>query len=231
MIRPSVRALATVAALAILASTAVAEPVPFKIDKSHSVVGFDVRHFFTKVPGRFNDYEGTLLIDEKNLAASSVNVTIQGASIDTKHEKRDAHLRSGDFFDVEKHPTLTFKSTKVVPGEGSAFTIEGDLTIRGVTKPVALEVENLGVAAFASEGRPMGTRAGFEAKTKVDRKDFGIVWNRALDQGGAMLSDEVWITLQIEAVKEEPKPQGAAPEKKAESKAGAVDEKKADASK
>jgi polyisoprenoid-binding protein YceI len=227
----SVRFIAAVAALALTASAATAEPVAYKFDKSHSLVGFQVRHFFSKVPGRFKEFDGTLMIDEKNLTNSSVDVTIQAASIDTEHEKRDTHLRSGDFFDVEKTPTLTFKSTKVVAGEGSTFKIEGDLTMRGVTKPVVLDVENLGMGAVTSEGRAMGTRAGFEATTKVNRKDFGINWNRALDQGGAMLSDDVWITLQIEAIKDEPKPAAAAAggEKKADTAQKAEGEKKAEA--
>ena len=226
----SVRLLAAFAVLALTATTALAEPAAYRFDKSHSSVGFNVRHFFSKVPGKFKDYDGTLLIDDKNIANSKVDVTIQAASITTEHENRDKHLRSPDFFDVEKNPTLTFKSTKIVPGEGTAFKIEGDLTMRGVTKPVVLDVENLGIGTFASEGRAMGTRAGFEATTKVNRKDFGINWNRALDQGGAMLSDDVWITIQIEAIKEEPKAEAAAGgEKKAETAQKADGEKKAEA--
>lgn len=218
------RMFVTLAALAATAGTALAAPVPFTIDRNHSNVGFEVRHFFSKVPGEFKDYEAKLMIDPENLAASSVEVTIQAASIDTQNDRRDNHLRSGDFFDVENTPTLTFKSTKVVPGEGNTFKIEGDLTMRGVTKPVVLDVENLGIGTFASGENSMGTRAGFEAKTTVDRKDFGINWNRVFDQGGAMLSDEVWITLQIEAVQQAPKAEAAVEKKGAEMKAEATKE-------
>lgn len=212
-----VRVFVAVAAVALVTTAAAAaEPVAYKFDKAHSVVGFNVRHFFAKVPGKFKEFDGTFMLDPQNLAASSVDVTIQATSVDTDNERRDTHLRSPDFFEVEKHPVLTFKSTKVVPGEGSKFKVEGDLTIRGITKPVVLDVEHLGTGEVTTGGQSMGTRTGFEATTRIDRKDFGIVWNRALDQGGAMLSDDVWITLQIEAVKDVPKPGGAAGEKKAD---------------
>jgi len=189
-------------ALALTVAAASAGAVPYKIDPAHSEVGFRIRHFFSKVPGHFNDFQGTIQLDEKNLAASSVDVTIQATSINTNNERRDTHLRSEDFFFVEKYPTLTFKSTKVTPVEGDAhkFKIDGDLTMRGVTKPVTLDAELTGIGAVGK----MGSRAGFEATTRVNRKDFGINWNRVLDNGGTMLDDMVAIELGVEAVKDEP---------------------------
>ena len=181
------------------AAAATAEPMPFKIDPGHSLVGFNVRHFFSRTPGRFKEFSGTIQFDEKNLAASSVEVTIQAASINTENERRDNDLRSPNFFNTDTFPTLTFKSTKVVPGPEKSFLIYGDLTIRGITKPVTLESTLMGVGQVGMGGRPPRTIAGFEAKTTINRKDFGIVWNRTLDQGGTMLGDEVAITLQIEA--------------------------------
>jgi polyisoprenoid-binding protein YceI len=209
--------------LVVSATAAAAEPRSFRIDPGHSLVGFNVRHFFSRTPGRFKDFSGTIQLDEKNLAASSVEVTIQAASIDTEHERRDGDLRSANFFHTDTFPTITFKSTKVVPGPDKSFLIYGDLNMRGVTKPVTLEATMMGVGEIAMGGRPPRTIAGFEATTKVDRKDFGIVWNRVLDQGGTMLGDEVTITLQVEAALVDPnappppagqRPAAAAPDKK-----------------
>jgi polyisoprenoid-binding protein YceI len=190
------------AAMALAAAVSVvgAEPAPYKIDVTHSEVGFRVRHFFSKTPGRFNDYAGTVMFDDKNLANSSVDVTIQTASIYTNNEKRDGHLKSDDFFAAEKFPTLTFKSTKIEPGEGNKFKLHGDLTMRGVTKPVVLDAELVGMGNVGQAG----TRAGFAASTTVNRKDYGILWNRTLDQGGTMLDDMVSIEIQVEAIKQEP---------------------------
>ncbi len=208
----------TVAALVLglAASSAAADPQPFKVDLQHSLVSFSVRHFFSKVQGRFNVFSGALQLDEKNLANSSADVTVQATSIFTNVEKRDNHLRSADFFDVEKFPTLTFKSTKVTPGENGSFQMAGDLTIHGVTKPVVFNGTLLGVGAIGMGGQNIGTRAGFEASTTVNRKDFGLLWNRALDQGGTLLGDDVTITLEVEAIKDVPAPAGAqaAPAKK-----------------
>jgi polyisoprenoid-binding protein YceI len=191
-------------ALFSIATVAAAEPQTFVIDRSHSAVGFNVRHFFAKTPGSFSDFAGSITYDPKNIAASSVEVTIRDSSIFTGNDRRDQHLRSEDFFWVEKHPLITFKSTKVVPGKDNRFQVLGDLTIRGVTKPVTLDAEMLGIGKVTIEGRDMGTRAGFTARTTVNRKDFGIVWNKTLDQqgvvvGNAMLGDDVEIVLGIEA--------------------------------
>lgn len=201
--------------LAVASSSALAAPLSYKIDTAHSEVSFRVRHFFSKTPGKFTDYSGTVQYDDKNLAASSVDVTIQAASINTNHEKRDADLKSANFFEVEKYPTLTFKSTKIVPGAENKFKIEGNLTIRDVTKPVVLDAEFLGAAPVAIGGRDLGTRAGFAATTTINRKDYGIIWNRNLDQGGTLLGDDVEITLAMELMPDKPagdaKPAAAKP--------------------
>jgi polyisoprenoid-binding protein YceI len=199
----SVPALGAVAMLA-LAAPANADPVPFKIDPNHSQVSFTIRHFFSRVPGRFNEFSGTLLLDEKDLAKSSADVTIKAASIFTNNEERDKDLRSPHFFSVDSFPALTFKSTKVTPGEGGKVRIEGILTMRGVAKPVVLEGSFLGAGSTKlGMGYDPGYRAGFEATATIDRKNWGIVWNQVLDQGGTMLGDDVAITIGVEAVRSE----------------------------
>ena len=184
------------------AHAAAADPTTFQIDRAHSDVGFDVRHFFNKVHGKFTDYEGTIVYDPKNLTASTVTVTIRDSSINTNNERRDNHLRTQDFFWQEKYPTITFKSSKVLPGKDDKhFQVVGDLTIRGVTKTVTLDTEFLGMASTASGGFDFGTQAGFIATVTIpDRKEYGLVWNKTLDQGGTMLGDDVAITLNIAAV-------------------------------
>jgi polyisoprenoid-binding protein YceI len=184
------------AAVALATSAALAAPATYAFDPAHSTAEFKIRHFLTKVPGRFNQIEGRILLDEESLANSSVEATIAASSIFTNNERRDNHLKTEDFFWAEEHPDITFKSRKVVPGEGDRFQIVGDLTMRGVTKEVTLAATKLGVMDTGQ----MGKRAGFEATTTVNRKDFGINWNKALDQGGFMLGDDVEIALNIEAV-------------------------------
>lgn len=194
--------LATFAMAAItLARVATADPVTLQIDRAHTEVGFDVRHFFNQVHGRFTDFDGTIVYDPKNVAASTVTVTIRDTSINTANDRRDAHLRTQDFFWVEKYPTITFKSTKVVPGKDDKhFQVLGDLTIRGVTKSVTLDTEFLGMAGTASGGMDFGTQAGFIGKLTIpDRKEYGLIWNKSLDQGGMMLGDDVAITLNVAA--------------------------------
>lgn len=181
-------------ALLVVASAAIAAPVKFTVDKPHSEIGFDVRHFFTKVHGRFNDFQGTIVFDEKDPSAISVEASAVAASISTDNERRDGHLRSADFFDVEKYPSVTFKSTQVTPAGKNKYKVAGDFTMRGVTKPVVFDAEFLGSGATN-----MGTKAGFSAVTTINRKDYGIVWNKSLDNGGVMLGDEVTISLSIEA--------------------------------
>ena len=188
-------------AMVLSASFASAAPKTFTIDRSHSEVGFNIRHFFSKVHGRFENYSGTIVYDDKNLAASTVEVSIADSSINTQTERRDNHLRSDAFFWTEKYPAFSFKSTKVVPGKDKThFNVLGDLTMRGVTKPVTLAVEFLGSGDISMGGSSMGTRAGFIATTTVNRQDYGISWNKVLDSGGAMLGDDVEIVLNIEAV-------------------------------
>lgn len=166
------------------------------IDPAHSVVEFAVKHMmFTTAKGRFQDFSGTITFDEQNVENSSVDVTIQTASINTNTEDRDAHLRSADFFDSEQYPEATFRSTKVEPKRGNDFTVTGDLTIKGVTNQVTLD------ATYQGSGKnPWGVEvAGFEAKTSFNRKDFGLTWNQALESGGVLVSDEVKLTLEIQA--------------------------------
>lgn len=171
----------------------------FVFDKAHSQVGFQIRHFLTKVEGRFRDYDGRIVIDRQNPANSRVDVTIQAASIDTGNEKRDADLKSANFFEVDKYPTITFKSTKVTPSGKDLYSVTGDLTMHGVTKTVVVPVRHTG---FLNLGKM--EKAGFEVTFPINRKDFGITWNRALDAGGAMLGDDVQINVQVEANKEMP---------------------------
>ena len=167
----------------------------FQVDKSHSEVDFQVRHLLTKVRGRFTDYSGTIEFDAEHPAQSKVDFTIQAASIDTAEPKRDAHLRGDDFFAAEQFPTLTFKSTKITPKKGDLYDVEGDLTIRGTTRRVVLPVTHLGTARD-----PWGNeKLAFEAETTIDRKDFGLTWNAALETGGFLVGDEVKISLQIQA--------------------------------
>ena len=192
--RNSLVGLALLLALTVT-SVAQAAPTTWTIDPVHSQVGFSIRHFFSKVPGNFTKFSGTIVYDPDKPEASSTKVEIDAASINTENEKRDAHLKSEDFFYAEKYPTLTFVSNKVVSAGKGKLTVQGDLTMRGVTKPVTLEVTFLG-AGPTFEGEQ---RAGFEATTKVNRKDFNILWNRALDQGGTLLGDDVDIKIGIEA--------------------------------
>lgn len=194
------------ASIALAASVASSAPESLALDPAHTNVGFTVRHFFSKVPGRFTDFAGTVQFDSKSIAASSVDVTIQATSVNTANERRDNHLRSGDFFEVEKFPTLTFKSSKITAdgdktalAPGDKFKIAGDLTIKGITKPVTLDATFLGSGSMPMGPGPAVTIAGFEATTTVNRKDFNILWNRTLDQGGTMLGDDVTINIAVEA--------------------------------
>jgi polyisoprenoid-binding protein YceI len=168
----------------------------YKIDKAHSEAIFQVRHLLTKVRGRFSDFEGAVQFNEDNPEQSSVNFTIQTTSIDTAEPDRDKHLRTADFFDVETHPTITFQSRRIVAKGGGSFDVIGDLTIHGVTKEVTLPVVHLGKAKD-----PWGNeRLGFEAETNINRKDYGLSWNAALETGGFLVGDDVKIQLQIQAV-------------------------------
>src|SRR6188508_1807785 len=166
------------------------------IDPSHSTIEFVAKHMMiTTVKGRFAEFEGTIVADEEHLADSSVDVTMQAASLDTRSEQRDAHLRSPDFLDVETYPTVTFRNTGLV-GTKDEFQLTGDLTIRGVTRPITLDV------TFEGEGKDPwgGTRASFSAKGKFDRRDFGLTWNVALETGGILVSNEVKINIEAQVV-------------------------------
>jgi polyisoprenoid-binding protein YceI len=188
---------AALVVLSILPLTAAAEPTTWVVDPVHSNVGFKVRHLLTPVSGQFDDFSGTIVYDAEDPSSSSVEMVVQSASIDTDNERRDGHLRSADFFDVENHPTLSFQSKKVVK-LGDNLAVTGDLTIRGVTREVTLPVQVLGV---------LGDKAGFATEFTIDRQDYGVSWNRALDQGGTILGDEVTVELSFEAdrkVEDEP---------------------------
>jgi polyisoprenoid-binding protein YceI len=166
------------------------------IDPSHSTVGFTIRHMMvSKVRGRFGAFEGTITIAQDPLA-SSVAATIDAASIDSRDAKRDEHLRSGDFLDTERFPSLSFVSHSVKEAADGGYVLAGDLTIRDVTRPVELSLQPAGVATDPWGG----TRAGFEASTEISRKDYGLEWNLALETGGFVLGDKVRIDLDIEAV-------------------------------
>jgi polyisoprenoid-binding protein YceI len=210
--RKRVVSLTLVAGAALLAATAaLAAPETFQFDRNHSLVGFRIRHFVSKVEGRFKDYDGVIVLDRQNPAASKVDLTIQAASIDTASENRDKDLRSPNFFDVEKYPTITFKSTKVTPKSGDSYDVTGDFTMHGVTKTITVPVRHGG---FVKTGQ--GEKAGFElVNFTLNRKDFGITWNRTLDAGSVMLGDDVEINVQVEANKksDEAKPAAPAPAK------------------
>lgn len=180
----------------------------FVFDKAHTRVGFQIRHFLTKVEGRFRDYDGRIAIDRQNPASSRVDVTIQANSIDTGNERRDADLKSANFFDVEKYPTISFKSSKMTPNGKDLYEVTGDLTMHGVTKTLIVPVRHTG---FLNLGKQ--EKAGFEVTFPLNRKDYGITWNRVMEGGGAMLGDDVQITLYVEANKEMPvEPAPATPE-------------------
>ena len=168
----------------------------YKIDKAHSEVIFQVRHLVTKVRGRFDDFEGTVAINEDTPELSSVEFTIQATSISTNEPQRDTHLRSADFFEVDKYPTITFKSKTVRRKSSESFDIVGDLSIHGVTREIVLPVTHLGKAKD-----PWGNeRAGFEAEITLNRKDFGLMWNAPLEVGGFLVGDEVKVSLSVQAV-------------------------------
>ncbi len=171
----------------------------YTIDPSHSRFGFVARHaMVTKVRGSFNEFEGTLDVDGDDPTKSSAELVIQVASIDTRNADRDAHLRSSDFFAMDEHPEIRFQSTGVeLTDDEDVYRVTGDLTIRGVTKPVTFDLEFTGAAID-----PWGqTRIGFEGSTVVNRKDWGVSWNAALEAGGVLVSEKVTIEFEISAIK------------------------------
>ena len=169
----------------------------YQIDRSHSEVRFRVRHLLSRVGGQFKDFTGEIVFDPDRLEASSVNVLIDAASIDTGVSDRDVHLRSDDFFAVDKYPHLTFVSDRIVRTGADSFTVHGTLTVRGVSRRVELPVTYLGSARD-----PFGKDlVAFEASIRLNRKDFGLTWNAALETGGFLVGDDVDVTLNIEAAR------------------------------
>ncbi len=168
----------------------------WNFDQAHSQVGFTIKHMmFAKVRGSFGEWEGNFSFDPEDPAHSKVSATIQVASIDTSNDQRDDHLRSGDFFDVEEFPVMTFESTRWTKN-GSKYSVEGNLTIRDVSKAITLDVEHSGTGTD-----PWGnTRAAFTASTTINRKEFGLTWNQALEAGGVLVGEDVNIDIEVQAV-------------------------------
>ena len=170
----------------------------YAIDPTHSRIGFVARHaMVTKVRGSFNEFDGSGYFDAENPAASHLQLTIQAASIDTRNADRDGHLRSNDFFDMETYPEITFASTAVEQVDAENYRVTGDLTIKGVTKPVTVDFEYTGTAVD-----PYGNqRIGLEGKTTVNRKDWGVNWNAALEAGGVLVSEKVTLEFEVSAIR------------------------------
>ena len=193
-------AAAAVALAVALGSAPAHAAATYVVDLAHSDVSFQIRHLMSKVRGGFNEFSGTIVRDDENLANASVEFRIVATSIDTRNESRDKHLRSEDFFDVAKFPEIAFKSTKVEKVSDNQYRVTGQFSMHGVTKELVLPV------SFEGEIKdPRGAvRAGFSVATRINRKDFGMEWNRALDSGGYLLSDEVVVEVSIEAKQDEP---------------------------
>jgi len=187
-------AIALVVALPVLAHADT-----WQIDPAHTNVEFTVRHMMiSNVKGQFQKTSGTIAVNGNDATSAKIDATIDASSIDTRVERRDADLKSPNFLDVEKYPTITFKSTKVEAAGPAKWKVTGDLTLHGVTKPLVLDVEGTG----APINDPMGnTRAGASATTKIKRSDFGLTWNKVLESGGVMVGDEVAISIDVEAIK------------------------------
>lgn len=169
----------------------------FDVDASHSTVEFKVRHLgFSKVTGRFNSYDAKFELDPEDLSSLRIDAKVDAASIHTGDEKRDAHLRSADFFDVENHPHLVFESTGVKRVSGEEIIVEGNLTIRGTTRPVELQGKYLGTATDPWGG----SRVAFEGTTRINREEFGLTWNQALETGGFLVGKDVEIALDVQGV-------------------------------
>lgn len=192
------RSLPLLVALAAVAAPAAAET--YVVDNGHSEVSFQVRHLVSKVRGGFGSYAGTFQLDRQKPEASKVEFTIQSASINTALPDRDKHLKGPDFFDAEKYPAIRFESAKIVAKGKDAYEVTGPLTMRGVTKTVTLPVSFLG---FVKD--PWGNeKAGFETTVVLNRKDYGMVWNAALDKGGFVLGDDVTVSINLELARKAP---------------------------
>ncbi len=184
--------------------TATATPTTtgtYSIDPTHSRIGFVARHaMVTKVRGSFNEFEGAGYFDAENPAASHLELTIQAASIDTRNADRDGHLRSNDFFDMDTYPVITFASSAVEAVDENTYRVTGDLTIKGITKPVTIDFDYAGTAVD-----PFGnTRLGLEGSVVVNRKEWGVNWNAALDAGGVLVSEKVTLEFEVSAVRTSP---------------------------
>ncbi|BEH09489.1 MULTISPECIES: YceI family protein [Geobacter] len=191
--------IASIGTIVALSLPAFAFASTWTIDPDHSNIGFKVKHLMVaNVKGNFEKHTGTVEIDDKDITKSKVNVTIDTNSINTNVQKRDEHLRSADFFDVAKYPTMTFVSKKVAKAGKDRLKVTGDLTLHGVTRQVVLDVEPI-----SKESKdPWGNiRRGTTATTKIDRKDFGLTWNKGLETGGVLVGDEITITLEIEMIR------------------------------
>lgn len=182
----------------LVVTSAVGAAEPYDLDKAHSFIAFKVRHMaVSSVRGQFNEYSAALLVDEGDLTKSSISLTIEAASIDTNQPQRDEHLRSGDFLLVESNPQITFVSQQITKLVDGKFQAAGDLTIRGVTRPVVLELD---VAGPIKD--PFGNhRIGIEGTVTIDRQDYGVNFSRVMDNGGLVVGDEVEITFGIEAAR------------------------------
>lgn len=178
--------------------TAATPATVWQIDPSHSSVSFSVRHMFTKVRGRFTGFSGTIETDGDSLTNGKVSVEIQADTVDTNDAGRDGHLRTNDFFGSEENPSITFVSTSITPRGGNDFLVNGNLTLRGVTRPVTLQAE------YDGGGKtPFGTEvASWTAQTEIDRKDFNVSWNAPLEAGGFLVGDDIKIQLDVEAVRQ-----------------------------
>lgn len=190
-----------VSLLALAPALALAATSNWNLDPSHSQVGFAVKHLvISNVRGEFATYQGKVVLDEADVTRSSVEATIDVNSISTGVADRDAHLKSPDFFDVARYPSMTFRSTRVAKAGKDALKVTGDLTLHGVTRPVVLQVTT------TPEVKGMGgeTRRGFSATTRISRKDFGLTWNKVVE-AGPTVGDEVTISLDLEVVKDQPK--------------------------
>jgi len=197
----------TVAALALGAATvSAAGTATWTIDPAHSTARFRVRHLMiSNVEGRFGKVTGTIHFDENDVSKSSVEATIDTTTVDTGAENRDEHLKSADFFDVKEHPTMTFKSTKVESAGDGELKVTGELTIRGVTQPVVLDVQGPSEPILDPWGN---VKAGASATTSINRQDFGVAWNKSLDAGGVVVGDTVEVTIEIEMAKAKQEPEG-----------------------
>ena len=174
------------------------EQATWVIDPSHSTVGFVVRHLVSKVRGQFAEFEGKIVGNPEDLTTAQAEFSAQVTSVDTKQSDRDNHLRTSDFFDVANYPTMTFVSSRIEKSGESEYTVLGDLTLRGVTKEVSVHVEYLGTGKDPWGGQ----RAGFEATARINRKDFGVNWNQALEAGGVLVGDTVEIHLELETIQQ-----------------------------